>query len=75
MAIFLALAFWGALWGIAGAFLSTPLTVMVMAICAEIPATRGIAVLLSSDGKPFSGEVLDGAPDLGAAHSAATAAS
>ena len=75
LVVLLSLAFWGVIFGVAGAFLSTPLTVMVMAICAEIPATRGIAVLLSSDGKPFSGEVLDGAPDLGAAHAAATSAS
>jgi hypothetical protein len=26
----------------------------VMAVCAELPGARGVAVLLSSDGKPFS---------------------
>jgi predicted PurR-regulated permease PerM len=56
LVVLLSLAFWGVIFGMAGAFLSTPLTVMVMAICAEIPATRGIAVLLSSDGKPFPPE-------------------
>lgn len=52
--VLLALAFWGALWGVTGAFLSTPLTVMAMAILAEFRATRPIAVLLSSDGKPYA---------------------
>lgn len=53
LAVLLALAFWGLVWGVTGAFLSTPLTVVAMAILAEFPATRGIAVLLSRDGRPF----------------------
>ncbi|HEX4183711.1 MAG TPA: AI-2E family transporter [Caulobacteraceae bacterium] len=48
------LAFWGLLWGLTGAFLSTPLTVTLMAILAEFRATRWLAVLLSSDGKPYA---------------------
>ena len=48
----LALAFWGAIWGVAGMFLSTPLTVMAMVILAQFPGTRWIAVLLSSNGEP-----------------------
>jgi len=52
--ILLALTFWGALWGVVGAFLSTPLAVMAMAILAEFPATRPLAVLLSRDGKPYA---------------------
>lgn len=51
--IFLALAFWGALWGLTGAFLSTPLTVTAMAILAQFTSTRWISVLLSSDGEPY----------------------
>ena len=51
--VLLALAFWGALWGLVGAFLSTPLTVVAVAIFAEFAATRPLAVLLSSDGRPF----------------------
>lgn len=50
--VLLALAFWGALWGIAGMFLSTPLTVMAMVILAQFQGTRWVAVLLSSDGEP-----------------------
>ena len=54
VAIFLALAFWGLLWGLSGAFLSTPLTVTAMAILAQYRSTSWIAVLLSSDGEPFA---------------------
>lgn len=53
--VLFALAFWGLLWGVTGAFLSTPLTVLIMAIMAEFPATRWLAVLLSSDGRPYAG--------------------
>lgn len=52
--VLLALAFWGAVWGTVGAFLSTPLTVVAMAILAEFRPSRPIAVLLSSDGKPYA---------------------
>jgi AI-2 transport protein TqsA len=50
--VLLALAFWGAIWGLAGAFLSTPLTVMAMVILAQFDGTRWLAVLLSADGEP-----------------------
>ena len=53
--VLFALAFWGLLWGVTGAFLSTPLTVLMMAILAEFASTRWLAVLLSSDGKPYDG--------------------
>ena len=52
--VLLSLAFWAIIFGVAGAFLSTPLTVVVMAICVEFPGSRGIAVLLSQDGKPYA---------------------
>ena len=52
--VLLALAFWGVLWGVVGAFLSTPLVVMSMALLAEFPSTRPLAVLLSGDGKPYA---------------------
>lgn len=52
--ILLSLTFWSVIFGIAGAFLSTPLTVAVMAVCAEFPASRGIAVLLSENGRPYA---------------------
>jgi predicted PurR-regulated permease PerM len=50
--VLLALAIWGAMWGIAGAFLAAPLTVMLMIVLAQFPTTRWIAILLSQDGKP-----------------------
>jgi predicted PurR-regulated permease PerM len=52
--VLLSLAFWALIWGVPGAFLSTPLTVMAMAVLAEFSPTRWIAVLLSRDGKPYS---------------------
>ncbi|MDB5433141.1 MAG: hypothetical protein JWP35_4257 [Caulobacter sp.] len=50
--VLLSLAFWGAIWGLPGAFLSTPLTVMAMIILAQFQGSRWIAVLLSGDGAP-----------------------
>ena len=52
VATLLSLAFWGSLWGLTGAFLAVPLTLMVMMICAYFPRTRWVAVLLSNDGEP-----------------------
>lgn len=53
--VLLSLAFWSLIWGIPGAFLSTPLTVMAMTVLAEFSPTRWIAVLLSRDGRPYHG--------------------
>lgn len=50
--VLISLAFWGSIWGITGAFLSTPLTVMVMIILAQFDSTRWVAILLSDDGNP-----------------------
>jgi predicted PurR-regulated permease PerM len=49
--IIFGLAFWGAIWGIIGMFLSVPVTVMLIIILSKIPATRPIAILLTKDGK------------------------
>ena len=51
--VLLALAFWGALWGLAGMFLSTPLTVMTMIILAQFEGSKWIAILLSGNGDPL----------------------
>jgi predicted PurR-regulated permease PerM len=56
--VLLSLAVWGALWGVTGMFLSTPLTVALMLIMAQFEGTRWIAILLSEDGDP-SGDGLD----------------
>lgn len=53
--VLLSLAFWGAIWGVAGMFLSTPLTVMGIIILAQFPSSRWLAVLLSGDGEPEGG--------------------
>ena len=50
-AIILALAFWGTIWGIVGMFLSVPIMVMVMIVCAHVPSWRWVAILLSKDGQ------------------------
>jgi predicted PurR-regulated permease PerM len=50
--VLLALAIWGLVWGIIGAFLAAPMTVMIMFVLAQFSATRWIAILLSADGKP-----------------------
>ena len=52
VATLLSLAFWGSLWGLTGAFLAVPLTLMVMMVCANFPRSRWVAVLLSNDGDP-----------------------
>ncbi|MBW4936025.1 AI-2E family transporter [Marinobacter sp. F4206] len=49
--VMVSLTFFATLWGGIGAFLAVPMMVVVMVVCAEIPATRWIAVLFSSDGK------------------------
>ena len=50
VSVILALSFWTFMWGIAGALLAVPLTLIVAMICAQWPATRWITVLLSNDG-------------------------
>jgi len=50
--LLLALAFWSVVWGLSGAFLSTPLTTVMMVILAQFPGSRWIAVVLSEDGDP-----------------------
>ncbi len=52
LVVVLSLTLWGALLGGVGAFLSAPLTVIIMIILAQFPTTRWLAVLLSADGQP-----------------------
>ncbi|HEV7263548.1 MAG TPA: AI-2E family transporter [Falsiroseomonas sp.] len=46
-AVIVALAFWGWLWGFAGALLAVPLTAATVIICAHFSSTEWIAALLS----------------------------
>ncbi|OUD10936.1 AI-2E family transporter [Marivivens niveibacter] len=50
--IIISLAFWGAVWGVPGMFLSVPIMVMMMVICSHVPNLRPVAVLLSREGLP-----------------------
>ncbi len=50
--VVLSLAVWGAIWGVPGMFLSTPLTVTAIIILAQFEGSRWIAILLSGDGEP-----------------------
>ena len=56
--VLLSLAFWGAIWGIPGMFLSIPLTVTLIIVLAQFEGSRWIAVLLSGDGRPEQEPVL-----------------
>lgn len=59
----LALAFWTVLWGIPGAFLAVPLTLMAMMVFTRFEDTRWVAALLSNDGKPVFRKPGRGGPD------------
>lgn len=48
----LSLAVWSWLWGLAGAFLAVPLTLMLMMLFAQFESTRWLSALLSNDGRP-----------------------
>ena len=52
VAVFGGVLFWWYLWGVAGAFLAVPLTLMLMMVCGHFESTRWIAILLSDDGTP-----------------------
>lgn len=52
LVVILALVLWQGLWGGVGAFLSAPLTVIIMIILGQFKTTHWIAVLLSADGEP-----------------------
>lgn len=57
--IILSLAFWGAVWGIPGMFLSVPIMVMLLVVCSHVPNLRPLAILLSREGLPESEKMLD----------------
>jgi AI-2 transport protein TqsA len=54
--VILALTFWTTLWGIPGALLSVPITVVVMIVFANLPQTRPQAILMSGDGQLASSQ-------------------
>lgn len=50
LVVIVSLTLWGAIWGIMGAILSVPITVMIIVVCEEIPSLRFIAIMLSEKG-------------------------
>jgi predicted PurR-regulated permease PerM len=48
--VLISLTVWSALWGVAGAVVSAPLTAIMVVVLSEFDRTRPIAVLLSQDG-------------------------
>ena len=52
VATLLSLAFWSWLWGLPGAFLAVPMTLMSMMVFTQFPSTKWVAAMLSNDGKP-----------------------
>jgi predicted PurR-regulated permease PerM len=52
VATLLSLAFWSWLWGLPGAFLAVPMTLMSMMVFNQFPSTRWLAAMLSYDGNP-----------------------
>jgi AI-2 transport protein TqsA len=52
VATLLSLAFWSWLWGLPGAFLAVPMTLMSMMVFTQFSSTRWVAALLSNDGNP-----------------------
>ncbi len=49
--ILFTLALWGSIWGVVGAILCVPLTVIIMIGFSRFEATRPLAILLSRDGR------------------------
>ena len=50
LVVMLSLTLWGSIWGVAGMFLSVPITVILLIVFAHFKNTRSLAVLLSGDG-------------------------
>lgn len=55
--VMMSLTLWGSIWGIAGMFLSVPITVMMLIVFAHFEKTRYIAILLSGNGSLKFAEV------------------
>ena len=60
----LSLAFWSWLWGLPGAFLAVPMTLMAMMVCTQIPTVRWVAAMLSNDGNPVVRRKGEKRPDV-----------
>ena len=52
--VILSLVIWGAMWGTVGMFLSVPLMMILLIILSQFENTKGMAILISGDGKIYS---------------------
>ncbi len=50
LVVLISLAVWGSIWGLAGMFLSVPLTMIAMIVFSYFRPTRPIAILISGNG-------------------------
>jgi predicted PurR-regulated permease PerM len=50
VAVLLSFLFWGWVWGVVGAILAVPLTVMIQVICSHSERCRGVAIVLGNWG-------------------------
>lgn len=51
IAVIVALAIWGMLWGIVGMILAVPITSVMVIIFSQVPSTKWIAIILSEKGE------------------------
>jgi len=56
LTVIIALIIWGSLWGIVGAFLCVPLTVILVIVLSNFDSTRWVSILLSKTGEIRSSE-------------------
>lgn len=56
LTVIIALIVWGSLWGIVGAFLCVPLTVILVIVLSNFDSTRWVSILLSKTGEIRSSE-------------------
>jgi predicted PurR-regulated permease PerM len=47
LTVLLSVTFWGWLWGVAGAFIGVPLTILLVIICYQFQHTQWVAILLA----------------------------
>jgi AI-2 transport protein TqsA len=61
LTVIMALILWGTVWGVLGAFLCVPLTVIFVIVMSNFKSTRWISILLSKTGKIHPGDSSIGA--------------
>ena len=49
LVVLVAVVFWGWMWGVFGALLAVPLTVLLVGVCERFERARWISALLSED--------------------------